>query len=164
MCIWHNARRLYSITIEQLYVLHLKKSLSVWNAQITNTAGSQKLGTGTNIEAAEKGRGQIYVWTDVDLYGMQFVGPPFTFSFQQLGEASGTISKNAAAMIEGGTFWMGTNNFYAYDGAVSTLNCPVLNRVFDDFSQTQREKVFAAQIIEFNEVWWFYASAGINRN
>jgi hypothetical protein len=61
---------------------------------------------------------------------MQFVGPPFTFSFQQLGEASGTISKNAAAMIEGGTFWMGTNNFYAYDGAVSTLNCPVLNRVF----------------------------------
>lgn len=137
-----------------------QESLSVWNAQITNTAGSQKLGTGTNIEAAEKGRGQIYVWTDVDLYGMQFVGPPFTFSFQQLGEASGTISKNAAAMIEGGTFWMGTNNFYAYDGAVSTLDCPVLNRVFDDFSQTQREKVFAAQIIEFNEVWWFYASSG----
>jgi hypothetical protein len=91
---------------------------------------------------------------------MQFVGPPFTFSFQQLGEASGTISKNAAAMIEGGTFWMGTNNFYAYDGAVSTLDCPVLNRVFDDFSQTQREKVFAAQIIEFNEVWWFYPSSG----
>jgi len=136
-----------------------QEDLSVWNAQITNTAGSQKLGTGTNIESAAKGRGQIYVWTDVDLYGMQFVGPPFTFSFQQLGEASGTISRNSPAMIEGGTFWMGENNFYAFDGAVKTLKCPVLNHVFDSFSQTQREKVFAAKIIEFNEVWWFYPSA-----
>ena len=136
-----------------------QESLSTWNAQITNTAGSQKLGTGTNIESAAKGRGQIYVWTDVDLYGMQFVGPPFTFSFQQLGEASGTISRNSPAMIEGGTFWMGENNFYAFDGAVKTLKCPVLNHVFDSFSQTQREKVFAAKIVEFNEVWWFYPSA-----
>ena len=62
-------------------------------------------------------------------------------------------------MIEGGTFWMGENNFYAFDGAVKTLKCPVLNHVFDNFSQTQREKVFAAKIVEFNEVWWFYPSA-----
>ena len=91
---------------------------------------------------------------------MQFTGPPFTFSFQQLGEASGTISKNSPAMVEGAAFWMGTNNFYAYDGAIKTLKCPVLNRVFDSFSQTQREKVFSAEIIEFNEIWWFYPSAG----
>ena len=137
-----------------------QESLQVWNAQITNTTGAQKLGTGTNIESAAKGRGQIYLWTDVDLYAMQFVGPPFTFSFQQLGEASGTISKNSPAMIEGGAFWMGTNNFYAYDGGLKTLKCPVLNRVFDSFNQVQREKVFSAEIIEFNEVWWFYPSAG----
>jgi hypothetical protein len=137
-----------------------QESLYVWNAQITNTAGSQRLGTGTNIESAQKGRGQIYLWTDVDVYSMQFTGPPFTFAFQQLGEASGTISKNSPAMIEGGTFWMGTNNFYAYDGSVKTLKCPVLNRVFDSFNQTQREKVFSAEIIEFNEIWWFYPSSG----
>jgi len=135
-----------------------QESLFVWNAQLTNTAGSQKLGTGTNIESAAKGRGQIYLWTDIDIYAMQFVGPPFTFSFQQLGEASGTISKNSPAMIEGGAFWMGINNFYAYDGAVKTLKCPVLNRVFDSFNQVQREKVFSAEIIEFNEIWWFYPS------
>ena len=63
-------------------------------------------------------------------------------------------------MIEGGAYWMGTNNFYAYDGAVKTLKCPVLNRVFDSFNQVQREKVFSAQIIEFNEIWWFYPSQG----
>jgi hypothetical protein len=137
-----------------------QESLSDWTTAITNTAGSQRLGTGTNIESASKGRGQMILWTDVDLYGMQFTGPPFTFSFQQLGEASGTISKNAPAMIEGGSFWMGIDNFYAFDGAVKTLKCPVLNHVFNSFNQTQREKVFSAEIIEFNEIWWFYPSSG----
>ena len=136
-----------------------QESLYDWSTAITNTAGSQKLGTGTNIESAAKGRGQMILWTDVDLYSMQFVGPPFTFTFQQLGEASGTISKNSPAMIEGGAFWMGINNFYAYDGSVKTLKCPVLNRVFDSFNQVQREKVFSAEIIEFNEIWWFYPSS-----
>ena len=137
-----------------------QESLSDWNTQITNTAGSVRLGTGTNIESASKARGQIVLWTDVDMYGMQFTGPPFTFSFQQLGEASGTISKNSPSMIEGASFWMGVDNFYSFDGAVKTLKCPVLNHVFDSFNQTQREKVFSAEIIEFNEIWWFYPSAG----
>jgi len=137
-----------------------QESLSDWNTAVTNTAGSVRLGTGTNIEAASKARGQMVLWTDVDMYGMQFTGPPFTFSFQQLGEASGTISKNSPSMIEGASYWMGVDNFYAFDGAVKTLKCPVLNHVFNSFNQTQREKVFSAEIIEFNEIWWFYPSSG----
>ena len=137
-----------------------QESLSEWNTAITNTAGSVRLGTGTNIESASKARGQMVLWTDVDMYGMQFTGPPFTFSFQQLGEASGTISKNSPSMIEGASYWMGVDNFYVFDGAVKTLKCPVLNHVFNSFNQTQREKVFSAEIIEFNEIWWFYPSEG----
>ena len=135
-----------------------QESLSTWTPQLINTAGEQRLGTGTNIEAVKKGRGQIYLWTDVDVYSMQFIGPPFTFSFSVLGEISGTISKNAATAIEGSSFWMGVDNFYMYDGAVKTLSCPVLNHVFDNFNQVQREKVFAGQNIKFNEIWWFYPS------
>jgi hypothetical protein len=136
-----------------------QESLSTWTPQLVNTAGEQRLGTGTNIESVKKGRGQIYLWTDVDVYSMQFIGPPFTFSFSVLGEISGTISKNASTAIEGSSYWMGVDNFYAYDGAVKTLPCPVLNHVFDNFNQVQREKVFAGQNIKFNEIWWFYPSA-----
>jgi hypothetical protein len=53
MCIWHNARGFYNYDRTTIRFAS-QESLSVWNAQITNTAGSQKLGTGTNIEAAEK--------------------------------------------------------------------------------------------------------------
>ena len=137
-----------------------QEDFQTWTPQIINTAGEQRLGTGTNIEAVQKGRGQIFLWTDVDVYSMQFIGPPFTFSFSVLGEISGTISKNAATSIEGASFWMGVDNFYMYDGAVRTLECPVLTHVFNDFKQVQREKVFCGQNIKFNELWWFYPSAG----
>ncbi|HAI41460.1 MAG TPA: hypothetical protein DCM40_26775, partial [Maribacter sp.] len=127
---------------------------------VSSTSGESILTDGTKIVGATRSRNAISIWTDNSLWQMQFVGPPFTFSFSLLGEASGTISKNSPAMIEGGSYWMGTNNFYAYDGSIQTLKCPVLNHVFDSFNQTQREKVFSAEIIEFNEIWWFYPSEG----
>ena len=135
-----------------------QESLSTWNADITNTSGSQKLGTGSRIVSATKGRGQMYVWTDRDLYSMQFVGPPFTFSFQQLSEASGSLAPKAPGMVEGLAYWMGLDNFYVYDGAVKTLECPVRTTVFDNINNIQREKVFAAVNTKFQEVWWFYPS------
>ena len=54
---------------------------------------------------------------------------------------------------------MGLDNLYMYDGAFKTLTCPLLNHIFDNFNQVQREKVFAGQNIKFNEIWWFYPSA-----
>ena len=44
---------------------------------------------------AIKGRDAIYVWTDTALFLMQFVGQPFTFSFQQVGTNCGLFGKNA---------------------------------------------------------------------
>ena len=56
-----------------------QESLEDWNTELTNTAGATRLGTGTNIEAAAKARGQLVLWTDVDMYSMQFTGPPLLF-------------------------------------------------------------------------------------
>ena len=36
-----------------------QESLEDWNTELTNTAGATRLGTGTNIEAAAKARGQM---------------------------------------------------------------------------------------------------------
>jgi hypothetical protein len=55
---------------------------------------------------------------------------------------------------------MGVDKFYAYDGRVQTLNCDLRRFVFSDFNQTQRAQVYAGTNEGFNEVWWFYCSAG----
>jgi hypothetical protein len=55
---------------------------------------------------------------------------------------------------------MGVDKFYAYDGRVQTLPCDLRRHIFSDFDQDQAAQVFAGTNEGFNEVWWFYCSAG----
>ena len=135
-----------------------QEDLATWTPAIENSAGDQRLGTGTKIQTASKGRGQLLIHTDVDVYSMQFVGPPFTFAFQQVSDTAGSISENCVSMVEGAAYWMTSNNFYVYDGSVQSLECPVHETVFDNLSKSQIEKVMSGTNTKFNEVWWFYPS------
>ena len=135
-----------------------QEDLSAWTPAIENSAGDQRLGTGTKIQTASKGRGQLLIHTDVDVYSMQFVGPPFTFAFQQVSDTAGSISENCVSMVEGAAYWMTQNNFYVYDGSVQSLQCSVHETVFDNLSKQQIEKVMSGTNTKFNEIWWFYPS------
>jgi hypothetical protein len=64
------------------------------------------------------------------------------------------------ALASGVVYWMGVDKFYVYDGRVQTLNCDLRRYVFSDFNQDQAVQVFAGTNEGFNEVWWFYCSAG----
>ncbi len=135
-----------------------QEDLVNWTPAIENSAGDQRLGTGTKIQTASKGRGQLLMHTDVDVYSMQFVGPPFTFAFQQVSDTAGSISENCVSMVEGAAYWMTRNNFYVYDGSVQALECSVHETVFDNLTNNQIEKVTSGTNTKFNEIWWFYPS------
>ena len=60
----------------------------------------------------------------------------------------------------GVTYWMGEEKFYVYDGRVQTLPCSLRQYVFSDFNLNQADQVFASTVERFNEIWWFYPSAG----
>ena len=151
-----------------------QETLNIWNADELNSAGDQRLGTGTAIAAVRKSKGQLLIWTDEDLYGMQFIGPPFTFSFTQLGTRSGALSVNSVATVEGVAYWIGENNFYVYDGTIKVLPCPVHNLIYgglrpdsivkETLSMLQSQKVFSAQVAKYNEIWWFYGADVTNIN
>jgi hypothetical protein len=57
---------------------------------------------------------------------------------------------------------MGVDKFYAYDGRVQTLNCDLRRYIFQDINLEQTAQVFCGTNEGFNEVWWFYPSAGSN--
>ncbi len=125
----------------------------------TNTAGSLRLSSGSQIIGGVKSRQEILVWTDTALYSMQFIGPPFTFGINLINENTGLIGPKAAVTAPTGVFWMGYDNFYVYTGAVKKIPCSVLSYVFDDFNSSQVYKVFAFSNTQFDEVGWFYPSA-----
>ena len=125
----------------------------------TNEAGSLRISDGSRIVGAVKSSGQILVWTDTSLHGIQFVGTPFTFGLRQLGANCGLIAQHAAVEINGRAYWMSDNSFYMYDGVVKKMPCSVQDYVFDDLSYTNRNDIACGINTAFNEIIWYYPSA-----
>ena len=139
-----------------------QESLTDWESLITNTAGELRLGSGSEIVCAVETRQQILVFTDVSIYTMQFIGPPFTFSINLISENISIRSPMSAIAIEDTVFWMGINEFYIFSGSVQKIPCSVKDFVFSDFNKGQAQKVFASSNGGYSEVWWFYPSSSSN--
>lgn len=137
-----------------------------WTPAITNQAGDLRLSIGSSIITASQTRQEILVWTDAALYSLQYLGPPFVWGAQTVGENISIISPNAKATANNVTYWMGTDKFYKYDGRVQTLRCDLRQFIFQNsnpaltLERSQAEQVFASTVEAFNEVWWFYCSIG----
>ena len=129
-----------------------------WAPTSVNTAGFQQLTVGTEIIAAASTESQVMVWTDDAVESMQYVGPPYTFSFSQIGTSTGLIGPNAWVSYNNIMYWMGDNAFYVYQGGTSVLPCTVQKFVFDDLNIQQKFKCFAALDRENHEITWFYST------
>ena len=136
-----------------------QETTNTWAPTATNTAGSQRLTDGNQINAAVRSRGAILIFTDTSLYQMQFIGPPFTFGFKQLGSNCGAVGINSAIDISGKIYWMGNDSFFTFDGAVKKILCTVQDYVFDDININAMGDVYCAANSDFNEVMWFYPSS-----
>ena len=130
-----------------------------WTPTATNTAGGQRISSGSEIITAQKGRAEILIFTDTNLHSMRFVGPPFTFSFTLLASNVSIVGPNAVTSVGDRIFWMDRENFYVYTGKLQVIPCTVLRYVFDDLNLSQNFKFFAASNKMFDEVFWFYVSS-----
>ncbi len=137
-----------------------QEDINTYTPSATNTAGTQRLSDGSKIVGAIRGRDAIYVWTDTALFIMRFVGPPFTFSFQQVGTNCGLIGKNAAVEVDGAAYWMSENGFFRYTGKLESLPCLVEDHVYDDINTTPKQHINVGLNNLFGEIMWFYPNSG----
>jgi hypothetical protein len=130
-----------------------------WTPDATNQAGFVRVSHGSEIVATVQTRQEVFVLTDSAAYSLQYLGPPYVWAPQLLGDNISIMSPNAAIIASGIVYWMGVDKFYSYDGRVQTLNCDLRRFVFSDLNQEQSLQVFCGTDEGFNEVWWFYCSA-----
>ena len=135
-----------------------QENINNFVATATNTAGGQRLTDGNEIISALRSRGQILIWTDTSLHGQQYLGPPYTFGFQQLGANCGIIGPHASADVNGLAYWMSKDAFFVFDGTVKKIPCTVQDYVFEDLNIAQATSVNVGINTQFNEVTWFYPS------
>jgi hypothetical protein len=137
-----------------------QESAASWTPSATNQAGSMRLSHGSAISTALQSRQEILVWTDSALYSLQYLGPPVVWGSQILADNISIVGPNAVAFASGVAYWMGVDKFYKYDGRTQTLRCDIRRFIYSDINLDQASQIFCGTNEGFNEVWWFYCSAG----
>ena len=139
-----------------------QESFATWLPAVTNQAGSYRLSHGSQIITSMQTRQEILVLTDAAIYSMQYLGPPYVWSFQILGDNISIAGPNAIATANNITYWMGTDKFYMYSGRVQTLPSTLREYVYNDINLDQSFQFMAGTNEGYNEVWWQYCSSGSN--
>jgi len=125
-----------------------------------NTAGFQRLSHGNAILTAVPTRGNILILTNISAHSMQYVGPPYTFGFSQIGSNCGAISPHCGVEAQNIVFWMSHNAFYMFDGTVKQIPSSVQDYVFSNINLGVASNIlYAGSNAKFAEISWFYPSA-----
>jgi hypothetical protein len=135
-----------------------------WTPDTDNTAGGYRLSTGSKIIASVQTKQERLIWTDLSLYSMRFIGPPYTFGFETLSNHVSIVGPKSLVQANDRVFWMGEGNFYVYSGSVQTLPCTVRDYVFGGLNMDQAYKVVGGRNSKFSEAWWFYPSTSSLEN
>jgi len=128
-----------------------------WIALPTNQAGSYRLPRGSKIVGCLQGPQQGLVWTDLNVWAMQYSGPPYVYQFNELGAGCGLIARKAAAAMNGIVYWMSQSQFFMLGpNGVQSITCPVWDVIFQDLDTNHLDKIRAAPNSRFGEMMWFY--------
>ena len=103
-------------------------------------------------------REQLLIFTTIDAHITTYVGLPYVYSFDRVGEACGPVSINAVAVAGPTAYWMGRSaqGFFMCDGYVRSIPCDVESFLVNEINQSQASKVMAWHNTLFNEIVWFY--------
>ena len=135
-----------------------------WAPSSTNSAGFIRISRGSQIIRALTTRQEVLVWTNSNLYALQFLGTTDVFGLQELADNISIIGPRCCIAANNVVYWMGQDKFYAYSGRVETLPCTLRNYVFLDLNYNQADQIVCGTNEGYNEIWWFYPSAQSNWN
>ena len=131
-----------------------------WNATPQNNAGENTIDDGGNLVSAIDLENGSFVWTDSGLHFQQFIGAEGqTFQFSKVGSNCGLAGPHAAAVIGQQAFWVSPDlRFWtaSLGGEATRLISPLARDFGTNVNATQVEKIHAASLTEFNEIWFHY--------
>ncbi len=138
-----------------------------WVPLSSDQAGDFRIPFGSKIMGGIATPTQNLIWTDLDCWVMNYLGPPLVYGFNNIGAGAGLISSHAAMQFRSSVYWMGLSNFYATTpGGVAVIPCPVWDFVFQNLLPGNdpntglpfTSKIRAMPNTNFNEVGWLFPS------
>lgn len=139
-----------------------------WVGTVINQAGSYRIPKGSKIVGGLQAQQQGLIFTDLGVWSMQYIGPPYVYGFNEIATGCGLIARKAVAAISGTVYWMGQSQFFSISGSgVQPVPCPVWDVIFQDLDTSNLDKIRVAVNSLFGEISWFYpnlSSGGENNS
>jgi len=139
------------------------EDINDWTSSSANNAGEVILEGGGRIVAARLFGNGVAVWTDNATYFGQFTGDTSQpWRFDRIEENCGLIGPNAAAILGQIAYWIapdGQPRIWALGVPPQILPCPFRADFADNVSQAQVDKIVAASIARYGEIWFHYPDA-----
>lgn len=139
------------------------QNYSSWIGTVTNQAGSYRIPKGSKIVGGIQAPQQSLIWTDIDLWAMQYIGQPYVYSFNEVGTGCGLIDHKAVTLLNGAAYWMSQSQFFMYSSnGVAPILCPVWDVVFQNIDTNHLNEIRAGANSRFGEVTWYFPTVGSN--
>lgn len=135
---------------------------SNWTVSSVTQAGGFRIPTGSKIVGACAGPSFGIIWSDLEVWSMEYIEPPLIFGFNSIASACGMISRHGYATLNTTIYWMGYKNFFMMRGeSVQTIPCSVWDYVFQDLDTSAEalDRIYAGANTLFGEIWFFFPSA-----
>lgn len=130
-----------------------------WTVSSQTQAGGYRLPTGSRIIGGMASPNFNIIWTDIEVWAMNYIGPPLVYGFSILGSNCGLVGRHAYAVLNSVVYWMGEDQFFMLNGeTVNTIPCSVWDFVFQDLDLDNLDKVCAASNALFGEVTFYFPS------
>ncbi len=135
-----------------------QEDFTKWTAAVTNQAGAYTLGGSGNIISCHRVAEQVLILTETDAHTARYIGPPYVYSFELVGENCKPLDRNLVATTADFAVWGGEEKFWIFDGQLRPLDSPLIDYVRETVNRSQISKSFTWVNPNFSEVWWHYVS------
>tara|TARA_R110002095_G_scaffold110116_2_gene96383 strand:+ start:606 stop:2150 length:1545 start_codon:yes stop_codon:yes gene_type:complete len=130
-----------------------------WTPAVANQAVDRVVaGTGKLLNIY-KILNSILILGENDANVARYIGPPYVYSIDLVGESCGPIAAEATATTDRFAVWWGARNFWLFDGTLQKLECEVIDFLYNDIDPNQVLKICTFNNTDFSEVWWLYQSS-----
>lgn len=97
------------------------------------------------------------LWSLDSLIRVTKVNSDVEFVFDTVAGQSSILSQNGIVEYDGVFFWIGVDRWFFYNGQINELpNASNRNFFFDNLNFDYRNKVWAAKVTEFGEIWFHF--------
>lgn len=129
-----------------------------WTPAINNEAGDITLAGSGKLVRGIKVNNQILILGEEDAFSARYVGPPYVYGFNRVGDQCGLIGPEAVAVAKDFAMWLGPSSFFRFDGTVKEVPCDVIDYYTETKNDRQRSKTVAVTRTAYSEIWWHYQS------